>query len=76
MVPAHRGRRRDLDLLGGTHGRRWRADGRVESQLDHYHMGYMRRVKEPGWEELQPMFMLTPDHIRSALDKWGATGKA
>lgn len=48
----------------------------VESQLDHDHMDYMRRVKEPGWDELQPMFMLTPDHIRAALKTWGATGKA
>lgn len=48
----------------------------TESQLDHDHMDYMRRVKAPGWEELQPMFMLTPDHIRAALEKWGSTGKA
>lgn len=48
----------------------------VESQLDRDHMDYMRRVKEPGWEELQPMSMLTPDHIRAALEKWGTTGKA
>ncbi|WP_130865210.1 DUF6176 family protein [Acidipropionibacterium timonense] len=48
----------------------------VESRLDHDHMDYMRRVKEPGWEEMQPMFMLTPDHIRAALETWGTTGMA
>lgn len=47
-----------------------------DSQLDRDHLDYMRRVKEPGWEELQPMFMLTPDHIRAALETWGTTGKA
>lgn len=48
----------------------------TESQLDRDHLEYMRRVKEPGWEELQPMFLLTPDHIRHDLAKWGATGEA
>lgn len=48
----------------------------VDSQLDADHLAYARRVKEPGWERLRPMFMLTPDHIRAALARWGATGHA
>lgn len=46
----------------------------VDSQLDADHLAYARRVKEPGWERLRPMFMLTPDHIRAALARWGDTG--
>lgn len=47
----------------------------VGSELDRDHRDYLRRVKEPGWEEFQPMFMLTPDHIRAALETWGTTGE-
>ncbi|MEO7122262.1 MAG: DUF6176 family protein [Lacisediminihabitans sp.] len=38
------------------------------------HAAYSRRVKEPGWEELTPMFMLTPDHIRKSMSQWADTG--
>lgn len=48
----------------------------AESELDREHAAWLRRVKEPGWEELEPAFMLTPDHIRVAFEKWGATGRA
>lgn len=40
------------------------------------HADFSRRVKEPGWEELEPMFMLTPGHLRDAMVAWGATGRA
>lgn len=39
------------------------------------HANYSRTVKEPGWEELEPKFMLTPDHLRAAMIQWGATGQ-
>lgn len=39
------------------------------------HGTYSRRVKEPGWEELEPFFMLAPAHLVSQMKKWAATGK-
>lgn len=44
--------------------------------VDAAHATYSRRVKEPGWEELEPMFMLTPSHLRDAMQHWAATGSA
>ncbi len=42
--------------------------------LDAVHAAYSRRVKQPGWEELTPKFMLTPQHIGEAMTHWGRTG--
>ncbi|MBD3942197.1 hypothetical protein IF188_10870 [Microbacterium sp. NEAU-LLC] len=42
--------------------------------VDAAHAAYSRRVKEPGWEELEPMFMLAPAHLRAAMQHWGASG--
>lgn len=44
--------------------------------IDATHAAYARQTKEPGWEELTPMFMLTPTHIRDAMIEWGRTGEA
>ena len=44
--------------------------------VDADHAAYSRRVKEPGWKEIEPMFMLTPSHLRAAMQRWGATGRA
>lgn len=44
--------------------------------VDAAHAAYGRRVKEPGWEELEPMFMLTPSHLRAAMEHWAASGTA
>lgn len=38
------------------------------------HAAYSRRVTEPGWEELEPPFMLTPTHLREAMQQWALTG--
>lgn len=38
------------------------------------HANYSRTVKEPGWEELEPKFMLTPDHLPAAMLAFGTTG--
>lgn len=46
----------------------------AEQPIDATHTAYSRQVKEPGWEELTPKFMLTPDHIRSAMLSWVKTG--
>jgi hypothetical protein len=42
--------------------------------IDADHAAYSRRVKQPGWEELTPKFMLTPNHLRDAMAEWGRTG--
>lgn len=42
--------------------------------VDAAHAAYSRRVKQPGWEEIEPMFMLTPNHLRDAMQRWGDTG--
>ena len=39
------------------------------------HGAYTRQVKERGWEELTPMFMVTPNHLRDAMVQWGRTGE-
>lgn len=39
------------------------------------HASYSRRVKQAGWEELEPMFMLAPPHLTAAMEQWGATGE-
>lgn len=58
-----------LSLMGEDGG------GLDESNpVDAAHGDYTRRVKQRGWEELQPMFMLTPAHLRSAMESWAATG--
>lgn len=44
--------------------------------VDAAHASFSRRVKEPGWEEIEPMFMLTPTHLRDAMQRWGASGRA
>ncbi len=58
-----------LSLMGEDGG------GLDESNpVDAAHAGYSRSVKEPGWEELIPKFMLTPNHLRDAMIQWGKTG--
>lgn len=44
--------------------------------VDADHAAYSRRVKEPGWEELEPLFMLAPEHLRRAMEHWGSSGRA
>ena len=51
------------------------SDGLDESiPIDADHAAYSRSVKEPGWEELEPRFMLTPNHLLEAMKHWAATG--
>jgi hypothetical protein len=44
--------------------------------VDADHVAYRRRVKEPGWEELTPRFMLTPTFLLEQMQHWAATGTA
>lgn len=58
-----------VNLMGTESG------GLDESRpLDALHAAYSRRVKTPGWEELTPKFMLTPQHISQVMTHWGRTG--
>jgi hypothetical protein len=58
-----------LSLMGTATG------GLDESlQMGADHAAYSRRVKQPGWEELTPMFMLTPHHIGKIMTHWASTG--
>ena len=43
--------------------------------IDADHAAFSRRVKEPGWEELEPRFMLTPQPLREAMQEWTQTGE-
>ena len=45
------------------------------TDIDRAHASFGARVKMPGWEELRPVLMLTPDHIRDALVRWAETGR-
>lgn len=45
------------------------------SDIDKTHADYGLRVKIPGWEELQPMLMLTPKHIRRQFERFGRHGR-
>lgn len=42
--------------------------------LDALQAAYSRRVKTPGWEELIPKLMLTPQHNSQVMTYWGRTG--
>lgn len=44
------------------------------SDVDREHVDFGRRVKLPGWEELEPKFLLAPEHIRAAFESWCADG--
>jgi hypothetical protein len=44
--------------------------------VDAEHDAWARRTKQAGWEELQPLFLLAPQHILDALTTWGRTGAA
>ncbi|MBK5250017.1 MAG: hypothetical protein JJE50_11430 [Actinomycetales bacterium] len=44
--------------------------------LDAAHESYARRVKEGGWEELTPAFMLGPQPLLDAMARFGRTGEA
>lgn len=38
------------------------------------HEAWAQQVKERGWEELTPMFLLAPPHILTALTRFARTG--
>jgi hypothetical protein len=44
--------------------------------VDAAHDAWARRTKHAGWEELEPIFLLAPQHILDAITTWGRTGRA
>lgn len=44
------------------------------SALDADHLAFAREVLGSPWDELEPMFLLVPPHIRVAIDCWARTG--
>lgn len=44
--------------------------------VDADHVAYSREAKEPGWEELEPRFMLTPTPLLDLMKKIADTGHA
>lgn len=46
----------------------------TSNPVDAAHEAWARQVKERGWEELTPMFLLAPPHILAALTTFGRTG--
>lgn len=39
------------------------------------HVAYSRRAKEPGWEELEPRFMLAPSEFLNVMKRFAETGQ-
>ena len=46
----------------------------LSNPVDREHYEYAVRCKEPGWEELRPVLMLTPRPIRPLLEAWARDG--
>lgn len=57
--------------LVGTEG----AGLDVSNPVDAEHEARARQVKEAGWEDLRPVFMLAPQHIMDAMIDWARTGR-
>ena len=47
----------------------------LSNPVDAEHDAYARRCKEPGWEELRPVLLLTPRPIRPVLEAWARDGR-
>lgn len=43
--------------------------------VDADHVAYSRRAKEPGWEELEPRFMLVPSEFLNLMKRFAETGQ-
>ena len=47
----------------------------VTLPVDADHVAYSRQTKEPGWEELEPRFMLAPEPLLELMTRFGKTGQ-
>lgn len=50
------------------------AGNDLTGDIDATHVEYAKRVKEPGWEELQPKFLLMPNPIKDLMTQWVQKG--
>ena len=48
----------------------------TEQDIDATHEAASRQAKMPGWEELEPKFLLMPDHLRASMVHWAEHGQA
>lgn len=55
---------------------RGEASGQLDESIpvDGDHAAYSRSVKEPGWEELEPRFMLAPTPLLEMMERWAQNG--
>ncbi len=58
-----------LSLIGGNGGG---LD--TDLPIGAAHQAHAMTVKESGWEELTPTFLIAPQPILDAMTKWGRTG--
>ena len=52
------------------------ASGQIDESIpvDGDHAAYSRSVQEPGWEELEPRFMLAPTPLLKMMKRWAQDG--
>ena len=43
--------------------------------IDHDHIAFSRRCKEPGWEKLDSQLILLADPVRDAVLRWAEVGE-
>jgi len=48
----------------------------LSNPVDAAHEAFAREVKEPGWEELTPTFMIAPRHILEEMQTFGEIGQS
>ncbi|WP_227492617.1 DUF6176 family protein [Brevibacterium sp. CFH 10365] len=52
-------------------------DGRGNDEsipIDAAHVAYSKQAKEPGWEELEPRFMLAPAQLLASMKRYAESG--
>lgn len=42
----------------------------MQQEIDAVHEAASRQAKMPGWEELEPKFLLMPDHLKASMMHW------
>ncbi|MGC2939465.1 MULTISPECIES: DUF6176 family protein [unclassified Brevibacterium] len=53
-------------------------DGRGNDEsipIDAAHVAFSKKAKEPGWEELEPRFMLTPTPLLESMKRYAEFGQ-
>ncbi|PRB77081.1 hypothetical protein CQ012_07075 [Arthrobacter sp. MYb214] len=47
----------------------------TQQDIDVAHEAASRQAKMPGWEELEPKFLLMPDHLKASMAHWAEHGQ-